>query len=130
MFAICIDKLEEIILQRKKNFKDMENCTMIETFVEQELNSLHHPSLDFDLKKFSELDIGCTYESNMCDEINSSISPDSFSLTGTNPLPNIDPLLGIDPFPHKEITTVVDTLTIFENGDLFEHFEFFELSKC
>jgi len=102
---------------------------MIETFIEQELNSLHDPNLDIDLTNFSELDTGRTYDSNMCDEINFSISPVFFSFIGTNPLPNIDPLLGIDPFPHKKITTAVDTLTSFENDDLFEHFDLSKLSS-
>jgi len=107
----------------------MEDCITIKTFVEKESNSLHDPSLDLDLTNFLELDTSCTYDSNMCDEINSTISPISFLLTSKNPIPNIDPLLGIYPFPHKEITIVVDTLTIFENDDLFEHFDFFELSN-
>jgi len=47
---------------------------MTETFVEQELNFVHNPSLDLDLTTFSEFDIRYTYDSNMCDEINSSIS--------------------------------------------------------
>jgi len=45
----------------------------------------------------------------MCDEINSSISPVSFTLIGTNPLPSIDPLLGVDHFRHEEIIVVVET---------------------
>ena len=92
---VCIDKLEEIVSQQKKTSEDMGDCTMTETFVGQDLNSLHDPSLDLELTKFSELDTGCTYDSNMCDEINSSIP------LGTNLLPNIDSLLGIYHFPHK-----------------------------
>jgi len=33
---------------------------MTKTFVRQELNSLHDPSLDLDLTTFSEFDIDCT----------------------------------------------------------------------
>jgi len=107
-----------VCLKRKKTFEDMEDCTMTEIFVEQELNSLHDPSLDLDLTKL--LDTCYIYDSNICDDINPSIFSVSFSLIGTNPLPNKDPLLGIDHFPHKGITTDVG----FENDDLFEHFVF------
>jgi len=102
---------------------------MTETFVEQDLNSLHDPSLDINLTKFSELDTCCTYESNICDESNYSISPVSFSIIDINPLLNTNSLLGTNPFPHKETTIVVDTLTGFENNDLFKHFDFSELSS-
>jgi len=102
----------------------MKDYTMTEIFVKQELNSLQDPCLDLGLTKFSEFDTCCTYDSNMCDDINSSTSLVSFSLTSTNPLPNIDPLLGTDPFPLKEIAPTLDTLTGFENDDLFEYFDF------
>jgi len=128
---VCIDKLEELVLQRKKTSEDMGDCTMTGNFVEQELDSLYNPSLDLDLTKFSELDTSCTYDSNICDKINSSISLVSFSLTYTNPLLNKDPLLGTDPFSHKEITycAVVGTLRDFEKDDLFKNFDFSELSS-
>jgi len=66
------------------------------------LNSLHDPTLYFDLAKNLEFVVDYTCDSDMCIEINSSMPPISILFACINPYPSINSL------PHKVITTIMN----------------------